>query len=99
MICTSDKGEIIIRGKVIQKYCGINEKLIKYAAERNPDKFGRFTPGSNIKIISEKESRHLKPDYYLVMPWHFKKEIINREKKYSAEGGKMLFPLPNFQII
>ena len=87
------------KGNIILQYCKINQNLIKFAADRNPDKFGRYTPGSNIKIISEIESRALKPDYYLVMPWHFKKEIVERERKYSQEGGKLLFPLPNFQII
>ena len=87
------------KGNIILQYCKIDQNLIKFAADRNPDKFNRFTPGSNIKIISEKKSRALKPDYYLVMPWHFEKEIIKREKLFSLHGGKLLFPLPEFKII
>ena len=59
------------KGNVILQFCNINNKLIKYAADRNPDKIGKKTPGSNIRIISEKVSRNINPDYYLVMPWHF----------------------------
>ena len=56
-------------------------------------------PGSNIPIISENNSRSQKPDYYLVLPWHFKKEFIKREKKFLLDGGKLIFPLPKVQII
>ena len=73
--------------------------MIPYAAERNPEKFGRYTPGSLIPIISESRSRALKPDFFLVMPWHFKKEIVLREKLFLNKGGKLVFPLPNIQII
>ena len=55
--------------------------------------------GSNIPIISEKQSRQIKPDYYLVMPWHFKKEILKREKKFLTNGGKLIFPLPSLQVV
>ncbi len=87
------------KGNIILQYCKINQNKIKFAAERNPDKFNRYTPGSNIKIISEAESRSMKPDYYLVMPWHFKNEIIKREKVFSKNGGKFIFPLPKFKLI
>ena len=56
-------------------------------------------PGSNIPIISEKDSRAKNPDYYLVCPWHFKKEFIKREKKFLLKGGKLIFPLPNIEIL
>ena len=56
-------------------------------------------PGTNIPIISEKSSRELKPDYYLVLPWHFKKEFIKREKSFLSNGGKLIFPLPKVEIV
>ena len=87
------------KGNIILQYCKINSFKIKFAADRNPDKFNRYTPGSNIKIISEAESRSMKPDYYLVMPWHFKNEIIKREKNFTKNGGRLIFPLPKFQIL
>lgn len=86
------------KGNVILQYCNIDRKLTPYAVERNPDKFGRYTPGTLIPIISEKNSKKLKPDFYLVMPWHFKEEIIKREKKFLNNGGKIIFPLPKIQI-
>ena len=86
------------KGNVLLQYFGINNKQIKYIADRNPLKFNKFTPGTYIKIISEKVSRGLKPDYFLVLPWHFKKEILTREKKIIKKGTKFLFPLPKFHI-
>ena len=55
--------------------------MIEVAAERNPDKYGAYTIGTEIPIVSEVESRAMNPDYYLVLPWHFKQEIVEREKE------------------
>jgi hypothetical protein len=60
----------------------------------NEDKFGTFTPGSRIPIISEAQAKKLKPDYFLVLPWHFKNHIVAREKDYLQNGGRLIFPLP-----
>ena len=87
------------KGNVIIQFCGLTKKMIPYAVERNPEKFGRYTPGSFIPIISEKRSRALNPDFFLVMPWHFKKEIVSREKLFLNKGGKLIFPLPNIRMV
>jgi NDP-4-keto-2,6-dideoxyhexose 3-C-methyltransferase len=87
------------KGNVILQYYKINNKLIKHISDRNPFKWGRYSPGTKIKIISEEESRKIKPDYYMVLPWHFKKEILQREMKIRKKGTKFIFPLPKFQII
>ena len=55
--------------------------------------------GTNIPIISEEESRKMEPDYYLVLPWHFKKEFLERERECLARGIGMIFPLPTIEII
>ena len=72
---------------------------MKYAAERNPNKYNKIVPGTGIKIISEKKARAMKPDYFFVLPWHFKDEIIKREKDFINKGGKLIFPLPNLKIV
>ena len=87
------------KGNVIIQFCRLTNKMIPYAVERNPEKFGRYTPGSFIPIISEKRSRALNPDFFLVMPWHFKKEIVSREKLFLNKGGKLIFPLPNIRMV
>ena len=51
-----------------------------------------YTPGTKIKIVTEKISRKIKPDYYLVLPWHFKKEILIREKNIKKKGLNLYFP-------
>ena len=57
------------KGNTILQYFKINKNLIRYAAERSPEKWGKYTVGTGIKIISEKKARELNPDYFLVMPW------------------------------
>ena len=87
------------KGNVLLQYFGIGNKLIDYIAERNPKKYNLYTPGTKIKIISEKNSRDKKPDFYLVLPWHFRKEILKREKKIRSKGTKFIFPLPKLKVI
>ena len=87
------------KGNVLLQFYDIKNKDINYIADRNPLKYNLFTPGTKMKIISENYSRKLKPDYYLVLPWHFKKEILIREKKIRKKGTKLIFPLPKMHVI
>jgi hypothetical protein len=87
------------KGNVLLQFCGLTSKHIPYIAEVNKEKFGSFTPGTHIPIISEEEAKAMNPDYFLVLPWHFKDNILNREKEYLAKGGKFIFPLPEIEII
>ena len=87
------------KGNVLLQYFGINRNKISYIADRNPQKVNLYTPGTKIKIVSESFSRMCKPNYYLVLPWHFKKEIILREKKVIKDGSKFIFPLPKVKIV
>lgn len=87
------------KGNTLLQYYGITPKLIEAIAERQPQKFGLFTAGSWIPIISEDEMRKRKPDYLFVMPWHFMTEFIDRERTFLQNGGKFIVPLPALQII
>lgn len=87
------------KGNVILQYCGLSTKDISFIADVNEYKFGRRTPGTNIPIISEGDAKKMKPDYFLVLPWHFKDNIIMREKDFLATGGKLIFHLPKIEII
>ncbi|WP_103669904.1 class I SAM-dependent methyltransferase [Pseudanabaena sp. BC1403] len=87
------------KGNVVLQFCGITPDDIPAIAEVNPEKFGRVTPGTHIPIISEAEARAMQPDYFLVLPWHFKDGILRREKDYLASGGKFIFPFPEIEIV
>lgn len=87
------------KGNTILQWCGINNAIIDFASDRNPDKNGAKTLGTDIPIISEEKSREMKPDYYLVLPWHFKKEFLIREKKAMNNGIGMIFPLPIVEVV
>jgi len=87
------------KGNTLLQWCGIDNRIVDAAADRNPDKEGAFTLGTDIPIISEEQSRRMKPDYYLVLPWHFRDEFLGREKGLLAQGVKMIFPLPTIEIV
>jgi len=86
------------KGNVLLHYFGIDSSLITAAADRNPEKWGSRTPGTNIPIVSEEEARE-SADYFLVLPWHFKSEFLERESAFRKNGGRFIFPLPDVEII
>ena len=87
------------KGNVLLQYCGITEKDIPFIAEVNEDKFGAYTPGSLIPIIPEEEARSMDPDFFFVLPWHFRDSILVREQEFISDGGKFIFPLPYIGIV
>ena len=87
------------KGNVILQFCGLGPEDIPCIADVNPDKFGCFTPGSRIPIVPESVAHSLNPDYLLVMPWHFRQNLVNRESAFLRRGGKMILPLPALEIV
>lgn len=84
------------KGNVLLQYCGITPEQIEMIGEVNPDKFGCFSPGSLIPIVSENDILSRKPDYLLILPWHFRNFFENNEK---FKGIKLVFPLPNLEVV
>lgn len=87
------------KGNTLLQYFGIDSRLVQKLVERSPYKFGLYTAGTNIPIISEEEMRNDPPDYMLVLPWHFINEFITREQEFLINGGKFIVPCPKFEII
>lgn len=86
------------KGNVLLQFCGFTAADIPAVAEVNPEKYGCFTPGTQIPIVSEVDAKAMKPDYFLVLPWHFKDNFIQREQEFLNNGGKLIFPLPEIEI-
>jgi hypothetical protein len=86
------------KGNCLLQYAHITEADMKYAVERNLSKVGKMTC-SGSEIISEETMRQRPPEYLLVLPWHFRSEIIERERAYLENGGQLVFPFPEFEIV
>lgn len=87
------------KGNTLLQYFGIDNSLLDGIAERSIHKFGLKTVGTNIPIYSENDMRKSKPDYLLVLPWHFINEFVQRETEFLQGGGKFIVPCPEFRII
>lgn len=87
------------KGNVILQFCKIESKHIPYIVDVNPYKRNRYTPGTKIKIINEADLKEKKFDYLVVLPWHFREFIIEKEKNYIKQNKKLIFPLPDIEII
>jgi len=86
------------KGNCLLQYAKLGESDMKYAVERNPKKIGKMT-NTGIEIIGEETMRENPPDYLLVLPWHFREEILVREKEFLDSGGQFVFPFPHFEIV
>lgn len=101
----ADKGKVVYiygastKGNVLLQYFDLDTRLIKAATDKNPDKWGKKTVGTMIPIVSIDQYRKDNPDYLLVLPWHFPKEIPEQECEWLKKGGKMIFPLPEFRLV
>ena len=87
------------KGNTVLQYFGLTPKDIIHAAEVNPDKFGKYTVGSGIPIISQQESMRHFVDYYLILPWGFIDNFVERNKEYLMSGGAFIVPLPQPRVI
>jgi hypothetical protein len=81
------------------QFCSFTADDIGCIAEINEDKFGHYTPGTEIPIVSENEAKKLGPDYFLVLPWHFRDGIVEREHTFLSRGGQLIFPLPQLEVV
>jgi hypothetical protein len=87
------------KGNVLLQFFGITKERMPYISERNPDKVGLRTLGTDFELISEERARDLRPSTMMVLPWYFKKEIVAREQDYLRQGGKLLFPMPYAHVV
>lgn len=87
------------KGNVLLQFCGFTRTHIPVIGEVNPTKFGCETPGSRIPIESEQDMFARSPSYLLVLPWHFRESILSREAGFLNSGGKLIFPLPEIEIV
>ena len=87
------------KGNVLLQYWGLDSTLIEAAADRSPEKWGKYTVGTGIPIRSEGEFRWSCPDYALVLPYAFTDEFLRREVDWRNQNGKFIVPLPEFQVV
>jgi NDP-4-keto-2,6-dideoxyhexose 3-C-methyltransferase len=87
------------KGNVILQYCGLGPDRIDCIAEVNDDKFGCFTPGTAIPIVSEADALARSPDWFLVLPWHFRAGIVKRSDALFARKIGLIFPLPSLELV
>ena len=87
------------KGNTLLNHCGIRADLLEYTVDRSPLKQGRFLPGTHIPIYAPERLAETKPDYVLVLPWNLKEEISRQLEYVRAWGGRLVFPIPELEVI
>jgi hypothetical protein len=87
------------KGNTTLQFFDIDSSLIPKVADRDKNKFGKKTVGTNIEIISEAQAREENPDYFLVLPWHLIEPFSEREAEYLQKGGQFIVPMPELALV
>lgn len=89
------------KGNVLLQWAGIGNQLVLSIGDVNSKKEGKRTPGSNIPIISEAEvlKKSGEKTMYILLPWHFRKNILKKCNQSLGEGSKFLIPLPEIEVV
>lgn len=87
------------KGNTLLNYCGIGPELLDYAVERSELKVGRFTPGTHLPVIHESVAMQDPPDYFLLLAWNFKEELIAKNSDFLEKGGRFIVPIPEPHVI
>ena len=84
------------KSSTLLNYCGIGDNYLDYIVDKTPYKYGLYSPGMHIRVISSEEEskKQEKPDYYLMLIWNYAEKIIEREKKFIKNGGRFIIPIP-----
>ena len=86
------------KGNVILQMCNLDNKLISGIYDVNPYKFGKFTPRTKILIKNESNIYSDKPDYLLLLIWHFTNTLKIKLKKFKSIKSKYIWPFPKLKI-
>ena len=98
------KGKVIwaygasAKGNTLVNFFGITNNDVPVVIDDNPKKWGYYTPGARMKIVSINELASAKVDYLLLLAWNFQKEIITRCKAVRYAGAYLL-PVPEPAIL
>ena len=87
------------KGNIVLNHCKVKKNQIQFICDGSLRKRNKYTPGTNIKIISKEIMRRKKPKFLLVLIWSFRKEVIKQELNYLRNGGQLVFHLPRFHIV
>ena len=86
------------RSNTILNFCNINSENLEYIAEKSVLKIGKFTPGSHIPVVDDKQLVSDQPDFALLLSWHLSDSIIPKIRNDGFKG-KIIIPLPEPKII
>ena len=87
------------KGNTLLNHCGIRSDLLSYTVDRSPVKQGKFLPGTHIPIYAPERLAETQPDYILVLPWNLREEISRQLSYAGSWGGKLVFPIPELQVV
>jgi len=86
------------KGVTLLNYCGIGNDIIDYVVDLNPNKQGKYLPGSHIPIVDMNMLNSKPPDVLLILPWNLSIEIKSQLSNLIKSGVQTMRAIPNVEI-
>jgi hypothetical protein len=87
------------KGNTLLNYCGVGRDLLDYTVDLNPEKQGRYLPGSEVPIRPPEELRETRPDVVLILPWNLTEEIMAQHSYVREWGGRFAARTPAMRLL
>jgi novobiocin biosynthesis protein NovU/D-mycarose 3-C-methyltransferase len=87
------------RSTILLNFCGLGPDLVEYVVDMSPLRYGKFVPGVSVPIVPPEVFHERPPDYAIMTAWNYEPEIVLKEQRYLAAGGRFIVPLPEVRIV
>jgi methylation protein EvaC len=87
------------KSTTVTNYCGITPDLVEFISDTTPIKQGKFSPGAHIPVKPYAEFAANYPDYALLFAWNHGEEIMAKEGKFIAAGGRWITYVPKVAVL
>jgi len=86
------------KGNTLLNFAGVKEDLLKFVVDKNPNKVGKFLPGSRIPIVREDVLREVQPDVVVILPWNLTAEIESQLAYTREWGARFAVAVPEMRM-
>jgi hypothetical protein len=104
LIAEKADGKVVVgygaaaKGNTLLNFAGVKEDLLRLVVDKNPNKIGKFLPGSRIPIVAEQALHEVKPDVIVILPWNLTSEIEHQLAYVREWGAKFAVAVPQMRV-
>ncbi|MCW5202167.1 class I SAM-dependent methyltransferase [Desulfobulbus sp. US4] len=87
------------KGNTMLNFAGVRPDLISFVVDKNPEKQGKYMPGSRIPILAPSFLAEHRPDYVVILPWNIAQEVREQLDELADGGTQFVTAVPSLEIV